>query len=97
MVSIPEEYVKDLKKILEWCLEAFVPDITFDHYVECLLEHFYERNLIEGKVQVGENELYYVNECISSATNYAKECGVEKDLIWEIYDWVVAEREKRKI
>lgn len=94
MVSIPEEYTKGVKTIIEWHLDAYTPDVMFNPRLERILEHFFERNLVDGIVQVEENELYYINECVSAAANYVNECGVEKDLVWEIYDWVVAERKK---
>ena len=94
MVSVPKKYAKGIKAIIEWHLEAYTPDVTFNPRLERILEHFFERNLIDGIVQVEENELYYINDCVSSATNHTNKCGVEKDLVWEIYDWVVAERKK---
>lgn len=97
MVSIPKTLAESIKVIIEWHLATYVPDIMFDHHLNRILEHFFERNLVDGMAQVEETELYYINECVSNATNNIPECGVEKSVVWDIYDWVVAERKKANI
>lgn len=94
MVIIPNNLAESIKTIINWHLDAYVPEAVFNTHLERILEHFFERNMIDGTVQVAENELYYINECVSNATNNADECGVEQSLVWEIYDWIVAERKR---
>ena len=96
MVTIPNNLVESVKTIIDWHLDTYKPEFEFNVRLERILEHFFERNMIEGTVQVDENELYYIYECVSDATNHTAECGVGKSLVWETYDWIRAERNKAK-
>lgn len=71
-----------------------MPEKYFNAHLEQILERFFERNLVAGQVQIEESFLYEINECISNATTNITECDVEKDVIWDLYDWVVAERKR---
>lgn len=97
MVNIPEEFAESIKTIVEWHLSVYVPDIIFDSHLKRILEHFFERNMVDGKVQLEENELYYINECVSNAINNIPECGIERNVAWNIHDWVVEERKRANI
>lgn len=97
MVFIPEKFTENIKEIIEWHLATYVPDIMFDIHLNRILERFSERNMVDGMVELEESELYYINECASDATNNVPECGVEESIVWDIYNWVVAERKKVNI
>lgn len=97
MVTIPNNLAESVKTIIDWHLDTYKPELEFNVRLERILERFFERNMIAGTVQVDENELYYIYECVSDATNNTAECGVEQSLVWETYDWIVAERKKAKI
>lgn len=88
MTFIPCEYTSAVKQIIEWHLDTYMPDKLFNERLDRILEHFSERNLVDGRVQIEEKEFYYLHECVSNATNNTPECGVDKDTVWEIYDWI---------
>ena len=88
MISIPHEYTACIKQVIEWHLATYMPDKGFDAELDKVLVRFYERNLIDGAVQVEEKHLYHLYECVSNATNNVSHCGLEEECIWEIYNWI---------
>lgn len=94
MVTIPPEFASSILQIIDWHLKTYRPERYFNTRLERIQERFYQRNLINGQVQIEESELYEINECVSNATNNVCECAVEKDVVWEIYNWVTGERKK---
>ena len=74
-----------------------MPDVMFDIPLNRVLEHFFEKNLVDGMVQIEEKELYYIDECVSNATTSITECGVEESIVWEIYNWIRSERKNAQI
>lgn len=88
MISIPCEYASAIEQIIEWHLKTYMPELWFNTHLERILERFFERNLVDGVVQIEEKELCYLRECISNATNNISECGVEETLVWEVFDWI---------
>ena len=94
MVVVPEKFSSSIKHIIEWHLETYAPDQLFNIRLERILEHFYEKNMVNGKVEVGENELYEIHECVSNADTNIPECGVERDIVWDIWGWVDTERKR---
>ena len=96
MINIPNQFTQEIQQAIEWHLNVYIPEQIFDLHLKRILEHFFERNCKDGIVQVEEKELYYINECISNAINNSQECGISKDALWDIWDWIVAERKKLK-
>ena len=94
MVVIPERFTSSIKHLIEWHLETYVPDRLFNIRLERILEHFYERNLVDGMVEVRESDLYEIHECVSNATTSIPECGIERDIVWDIWSWVNTERKR---
>lgn len=88
MAFIPHEYTSAVKQIIEWHLGVYEPETLFNNHLNRLLEHFVERNLIDGKVQIEDQELRYLYECVSNATNNILECGVDENTVWKIFDWI---------
>ena len=93
-VKIPRAFTSPIKTLIEWHLETYLPYREIDIRLERILEHFFHQNMIDGFVQVEKGDLYYINECVSDATNNFVECGVSQGVVWNIYDWVVNERKK---
>lgn len=88
MTFIPCEYASAIKQIVEWHLGVYEPEKMFNEHLNRVLDHYLEHNLVDGKVQIEDKELYYLYECISNATNNIPECGVDEDSVWEIFDWI---------
>ena len=96
MINIPNHFSQEIERIIEWHLSVYIPEHNFDHHLKQILEHFFERNRMDGMVQIEEKELYYINECVSNAINNSQECGISKQVLWDIWDWIDAERKKAK-
>lgn len=92
MIVIPENLIICLITIIEWHLDAYVPEVMFNLRLERILDRLYGKNKSNGVVQVEETDLYFINECLSNAKNNLDECGVEEPLVQEAYDWVVKMR-----
>ena len=92
MLHIPNKYVNDLKTILKWHLEFYSPDFFFDTRIKRILERIENNDAVE----LEEKELYYICECASNAKNYAPECGVERSVAEEIFDWIYPIYQKTK-
>lgn len=97
MVDIPKKYNQDIQKMIDWHLSVYMPSIEFDIMLNRILEHFFTRNLVDGVAQLEEKELSYLKDCASDAINYADECGIDKDTLWNIADWAQEEREKHNV
>ena len=97
MVEIPTKFSSSIRQIVEWHKDSFMVDEIFSTRLNRILEHFFERKLVNGTVQIEEKELWFLKECISDATNNIEECGIEKNAVWEIYDWIIAECEKHNV
>lgn len=94
MINIPNQFTQEIQQVIEWHLRVYVPEQDFDLHLKRILERFFEKNRVAGIVQVEEKELFYINECISNAINYSQECGVSKEILWDIWDWIVTERKR---
>lgn len=94
MVNIPNKFTQEIYTIIDWHLAAYIPEKMFNTHLTRILERFFEQNRVNGAVQVEASELYYISECVSDAINNISECGVEKSIVWEIFDWVREERKK---
>lgn len=92
MLTIPEKYAENIKQIIEWHLETYVPEIIFDTRIKRILEQLGKESI----VQLEDNELYFLNECVANAKTNAPECGVEKNIVDEIFDWIYPEYRKTK-
>lgn len=88
MVFIPCEYASAIKQIIEWHLGVYTPEKMFNIRLNRILEYCFERNLVNGKIQIEDKDIYYLYECISDATNNIPECGVDENTVWEIFDWI---------
>ena len=96
MVTIPVEFVIPLIRILEWHLEAYMPEVTFDGRVERILDELRKAEARKMDVCIEKYEIYYMDVCVSNAINSIDTCGVDKDLAWKIHDWAFAEHKKNK-
>ena len=94
MVTIPSQFTDCVKNIINWHLNTYIPEQVFNVHLERVLEQLYKRNLVNGTVQIKESELYYISECVSDATSNVDECGVERSLVWKVFDWIKAERKR---
>lgn len=94
-IPVPTEYNDAIVKIIDWHLVTYVPEEIFCTRLNRILECFFEKNLINSVAQIERKDLYFLNGCIADAINNAEECGVNKDFLWEIHDWIVDERKKK--
>lgn len=92
MVSIPQNYNQVLQTIVQWNLDAYMPNIEFNIMERRILEHLYTIEPISGIAELEDKELYYLNDCVSNAINNSEECGVDKKIGWELYHWIQSER-----
>lgn len=97
MVDILKKYNQDIQKMVDWHLSSYMPSVELNIMLNRILEHFSTRNMVDGVAQLEEKELYYLKECASDAINYADECGIDKDTLWNIADWAQEEREKHNV
>ena len=97
-IAVPTKYNDVIVKIVQWHLKAYEPDMFFNHCLIKLLNRFSQKGLGDEATQIEKdtlyNEPYCLYECFSDATNNIAECGVSEDLVWEIHDWIAAERRK---
>ncbi len=94
-IPVPTEYNDAIVKIIDWHLVTYVPEEIFSSRLNRILECFFEKNLVNGVAQIERKYLYFLNGCVADAINNAEECKLDKDFIWEIHDWIVAERNKK--
>ena len=98
-IPVPTEYNAAIVKIIDWHLKAYEPDMFFDDCITRIRDCFSQENLVDGVAQVKItafcDNLHCLHDCFSDATNNIAECGVNEDLVWEIYNWIAAEREQR--
>ncbi len=94
LIYLPQDLSEPIRHILEWHLNSYMPEHEFNIRVNRILEQYFQKNLVNGNVQVKRSDLYYINECVSNATNNIDEIEIDKDTVWKIYDWVIKERKK---
>ena len=92
MVNIPKQYVEPLIQLIEWHISAYMSDHIFNIQLNRILEKIYKERQPNNIVELEHNDLFFIDECVSNATNNFNEHKVSKELVWEIYDWVRAER-----
>lgn len=82
MITIPNEFNSSIIKIIEWNLKTYKYDIIDHTRLNRLLDDL-------GKnPKIDDEYLYHLNECVSNAKNNVSECGVDKDTVDKIYNWV---------
>ena len=88
-MEIPKSYLEDLIQILEWRLQTFHdPELPKDEFViwgERLIEILYQKKIDE----IDQRYLNYLSHSVQTANTYADECGVEKNKLEAIYDWIM--------
>ena len=94
MVTIPAEFIAPLIRILEWHLEAYMPEVVFDGRVERILDELRKVEARKIDACVEEHNIYYIHVCASNATNNIDACGIDKNLVWKIHDWAFAAYKK---
>ena len=96
MITIPQEYLPILKKVIEWNLATYVEDEFFHTPLERVLERM-EKGISKAEtVQLERKDLYNVRECLSNVRSNAVKCGVEESIIYDIYKWIDDEYIKYK-
>ena len=96
MINIPQEFLLPLKTIIEWNLSECVEDIFFGTPLKRLLERINNDPSQLRHTQIQEKELYSVYDSVVNARNYAEDCGVERNILQRIYDWIRPIYERRK-
>ena len=96
MIHIPEDYIAPLARILEWHLKAYMPEVIFDTRTKRILDKLYKTDISGCGVTIEGNEIYYIKECAANAINNPNECGIDKELSWEIFNWASREHREHK-
>lgn len=84
MKIVPKEYIEPIKTLVKWLEDEYGYDDIFDEHLFMQLK---DKILCDGDVELSGAELRNIRDCASTATNYADECGIDKETIWNIWEW----------
>lgn len=92
MINVPKQYIDPLIQLIEWHKSAYMPERSFDIQLNRILEKLYKESHSDDIINLEFTDLFFIDECVSNATNNFDEHKINKDLVWEMYDWIRAER-----
>lgn len=83
---IPEAYCEPICLAIEWFKKEYGLDEIETERLERITEKIVTR---KGKpVSVEENQIYILRDCVSYANSHSDDCGLPKETIEEIWEWI---------
>ncbi len=89
-MKVPTRIISHLIEIVKWNIKEYdyeeYDKIVINRLLDDLCVAFNHREESGANTEIDKRYDAFLREVVSNAINYAEECGVDKETIWEIFD-----------
>lgn len=92
MIVLPNEYIEPARTLVRWHLNSYMQDTIS----KSALERVEDKTFESQNSEITASELYHLYLCAGDAKNNISECGVDRDILESLYEWINSEYQKSK-